>query len=103
MAAFTPTQPPPSRGRGGWGGMPPRGDPPATARPHRCNGIIGLSDDASLIRPTIPPSHTSNHKVYYLELLGMEVRMTRETNPSFMSGVPELLLLRLLRDNEMYG
>ena len=28
---------------------------------------------------------------------------TRETNPSFMSGVPELLLLRLLQDNEMYG
>src|SRR5271169_1213176 len=27
----------------------------------------------------------------------------RETNPSFMSGVPELLLLRLLQDNEMYG
>jgi PadR family transcriptional regulator, regulatory protein PadR len=33
----------------------------------------------------------------------MEVRMARETNPSFMSGVPELLLLRLLQDNEMYG
>ncbi len=29
--------------------------------------------------------------------------MARETNPSFMSGVPELLLLRLLRDNERYG
>ena len=29
--------------------------------------------------------------------------MARETNPSFMSGVPELLLLRLLQDNEMYG
>jgi len=28
---------------------------------------------------------------------------SRETNPSFMSGVPELLLLRLLQDNEMYG
>lgn len=28
---------------------------------------------------------------------------TRETNPNFMSGVPELLLLRLLQDNEMYG
>ena len=28
---------------------------------------------------------------------------SRESNPSFMSGVPELLLLRLLQDNEMYG
>jgi PadR family transcriptional regulator PadR len=28
---------------------------------------------------------------------------SRETNPSFMSGVPELLLLRLLQDREMYG
>jgi len=28
---------------------------------------------------------------------------SRETNPSFMSGVPELLLLSLLQANEMYG
>ena len=28
---------------------------------------------------------------------------SRETNPSFMSGVPELLLLSLLQENEMYG
>ena len=27
----------------------------------------------------------------------------RETNPSFMNGVPELLVLRLIRDREMYG
>lgn len=27
----------------------------------------------------------------------------RETNPSFMNGVPELLILRLLEDGEMYG
>ena len=26
-----------------------------------------------------------------------------ETNPSFMNGVPELLILRLLRHEEMYG
>ncbi len=25
------------------------------------------------------------------------------TNPSFMNGVPELLVLRLLRGREMYG
>jgi len=28
---------------------------------------------------------------------------TRETNPNFMNGVPELLILRLLEDGEMYG
>jgi PadR family transcriptional regulator, regulatory protein PadR len=29
--------------------------------------------------------------------------MARETNPNFMNGVPELLILRLLEDAEMYG
>jgi PadR family transcriptional regulator PadR len=28
---------------------------------------------------------------------------TRETNPNFMNGVPELLILRLLQQEEMYG
>jgi PadR family transcriptional regulator PadR len=28
---------------------------------------------------------------------------SRETNPNFMNGVPELLVLRLLEDAEMYG
>ena len=28
---------------------------------------------------------------------------TRETNPNFMNGVPELLILRLLSKQEMYG
>lgn len=28
---------------------------------------------------------------------------SRETNPNFMNGVPELLILRLLEDAEMYG
>lgn len=27
----------------------------------------------------------------------------RETNPNFMNGVPELLILRLLNEEEMYG
>lgn len=27
----------------------------------------------------------------------------RQTNPSFMNGVPELLILKLLRQREMYG
>jgi PadR family transcriptional regulator PadR len=40
----------------------------------------------------------------YLELLGiMALMATRETNPKFMNGVPELLILRLLRHEEMYG
>jgi len=29
--------------------------------------------------------------------------MTRASNPNFMNGVPELLILRLLKDREMYG
>lgn len=29
--------------------------------------------------------------------------MARKTNPDFMTGVPELLILRLLADKEMYG
>jgi PadR family transcriptional regulator PadR len=29
--------------------------------------------------------------------------MARETNPNFMAGVPELMILRLLQDHEMYG
>jgi len=29
--------------------------------------------------------------------------MARETNPNFMNGIPELLILRLLRQEEMYG
>lgn len=28
---------------------------------------------------------------------------TRETNPNFMNGVPELVILRLLQQEEMYG
>lgn len=28
---------------------------------------------------------------------------SRETNPNFMNGVPELLILRLLEETEMYG
>jgi PadR family transcriptional regulator PadR len=28
---------------------------------------------------------------------------SRETNPNFMNGVPELLILRLLQQDEMYG
>jgi PadR family transcriptional regulator PadR len=47
----------------------------------------------------------------YLELLGIVVRSSAtrrlqlmgQTNPPFMSGVPELLLLRLLGQREMYG
>lgn len=29
--------------------------------------------------------------------------MARETNPNFMAGVPELMILRLLQTQEMYG
>jgi PadR family transcriptional regulator PadR len=40
----------------------------------------------------------------YIELQGiMPLMATRETNPNFMNGVPELLILRLLQQEEMYG
>lgn len=41
----------------------------------------------------------------YLELVGIvDFTMTRrETNPNFMNGIPELLILRLLQQEEMYG
>lgn len=40
----------------------------------------------------------------YLELLGIIPCMAeRITNPNFMNGVPELLILRLLQQEEMYG
>jgi PadR family transcriptional regulator PadR len=29
--------------------------------------------------------------------------LARETNPNFMNGVPQLLILRLLQEEEMYG
>jgi PadR family transcriptional regulator PadR len=29
--------------------------------------------------------------------------MARDTNPNFMAGVPELMILRLLQDRERYG
>jgi PadR family transcriptional regulator PadR len=40
----------------------------------------------------------------YIELRGIAGSMgTRTTNPSFMNGVPELLILQLLQEREMYG
>ena len=33
----------------------------------------------------------------------MAVMTVRTTNPNFLNGVPELLILRLLQDSEMYG
>jgi PadR family transcriptional regulator PadR len=45
--------------------------------------------------------HTSNFKAYAAS--GKEVSMARETNPNFMAGVPELMILRLLQTQAMYG
>jgi PadR family transcriptional regulator, regulatory protein PadR len=41
--------------------------------------------------------HTLNRKVLWIPVAG------RETNPNFMNGVPELLILTLLQQDEMYG
>ncbi len=38
----------------------------------------------------------------HLTVIGMVVAM-KKTNPSFLNGVPELLVLRLLSSREMYG
>lgn len=38
-----------------------------------------------------------------LEAIGMRFTLKRETNPNFLNGVPELLVLRLLKGREMYG
>ena len=38
-----------------------------------------------------------NHEVYCFSM------KAKETNPNFMNGVPELLILRLLQQEEMYG
>ena len=38
----------------------------------------------------------------YLMVIGMVAAM-KKTNPSFLNGVPELLVLRLLAGREMYG
>jgi PadR family transcriptional regulator PadR len=41
--------------------------------------------------------NTSNYKASWSSMA------VRETNPNFMNGVPELLILRLLQQEEMYG
>ncbi len=41
--------------------------------------------------------YTSQFKVLWISMAA------RETNPNFMNGVSELLILRLLREEEMYG
>jgi len=38
----------------------------------------------------------------YITVIGMVAAM-KKTNPSFLNGVPELLVLRLLAQREMYG
>src|ERR1700688_2332761 len=38
-----------------------------------------------------------------LSSMAVSTRTARETNPHFMNGVPELLILRLLHQEEMYG
>ena len=49
-------------------------------------------------------------KIKFINLQCLELRgivdfsmARRETNPNFMNGVPELLILRLLQQEEMYG
>jgi PadR family transcriptional regulator PadR len=72
------------------------------------NGIGKLSDPSrpggSYRKPDFPGT-TLRTFLLYLEPQGImtHVMTSRESNPSFMNGVPELLILRLLEDTEMYG
>jgi hypothetical protein len=52
----------------------------------------------------LPSPHGYQFVFAYLEPQGiMDPMAVRETNPNFMNGVPELLILRLLQQEEMYG
>ena len=63
-------------------------------------GAVRLKADAASRVSTIEHSLT----LQYLELLCIIDSVPgRETNPNFMNGVPELLILRLLQREEMYG
>lgn len=41
--------------------------------------------------------------MYRRKIRSTEAVLPRQSNPNFMAGVPELVILRLLRDREMYG
>ena len=52
----------------------------------------------------LPSPHGYQFVFAYLEPQGiMDPMAGRETNPNFMNGVPELLILTLLQQDEMYG
>ena len=46
---------------------------------------------------------TSLELTAILYLYARGYRMARTTNPNFMAGVPELMILRLLQNRPMYG
>src|ERR1700761_5714126 len=56
---------------------------------------------ASVARVLACLLHASNLQLYYTS--NQEVFMSRSTNPNFMAGVPELMILRLLQNRPMDG
>jgi PadR family transcriptional regulator PadR len=53
--------------------------------------------------PVHPGQHTSQFDVDIPHSLMYSSLVMKKTNPSFLNGVPELLVLRLLSRREMYG
>jgi PadR family transcriptional regulator, regulatory protein PadR len=62
-----------------------------------CENILRLADALELLS-------CIQNSLQCIEPLGIVIPMaTRETNPNFMNGVPELLILKLLQQKEKYG
>lgn len=61
--------------------------------------------DTGLIHTTSDLSYCQylSFQGIYPEMIGMEHLLKRDTDSSFLNGVPELLVLQLLKRQEMYG
>jgi PadR family transcriptional regulator PadR len=67
------------------------------------NASLGISSSRPLPAfQYLNPSSGFSCNALNLNVLSFPM-VARETNPNFMNGVPELLILRLLQQDEMYG
>lgn len=71
---------------------------PLQARPKPCSSVQSISKRSS------PAASHKHHSLMltYIIVIGIIAAM-KKTNPCFLNGVPELLVLRLLSRREMYG
>jgi PadR family transcriptional regulator PadR len=71
---------------------------PLQARPKPCSSVQSISKRSS------PAASHKHHSLMltYIIVIGIVAAM-KKTNPCFLNGVPELLVLRLLSRREMYG